>query len=395
MLRINRGTIGGLVAAFIVALPLASSTSSGAQAHGWPYPDFDNTARQVQNYLSQTKDYLSQKYQQIRYAVRRERDGDGVLIMKLGLGIPYCKGHRATIAIRDGQYFRAVAEARTLGGVRARNIGLMAATLAPGTYYIVHGRCHVRNRVHNIGRPIYDYDQGDRRHAARDEPPIYYRTSYAKFTIEEGQNLNAGFLRFFPSRRKRLRIKLQALPRRDISFLAARFPDLREGLQSRLMERTNAAGITLKVLRRARKKRRQQRNARIVPPVRSGSRAKSAGQPHLIRTPSPTPETGKAVSEQTGNVADPANSTVAARTPISGPKSDQKEYDNRARERVNSKDDSKPVMTMAQRRAACQALLQLKREGKLRQLPVTCLSFSLRKSRTPEDGLPPAKGPDK
>jgi hypothetical protein len=309
--------------------------------------------------------------------------------MKLGLGIPYCKGHAATIGVREGKYFRAVARARTLRGVRARNIGLMAVTLEPGTYYIVHGRCHVRGRVHNVGFPV-------RRINGRrvDEDVRLFRTSYAKFTIDEASVTNAGFLRFFPLRRGKLKIKLQKIPRGDLRFLARRFPDLYDDLRFRLMRRTNAAGVALNTRRPARVKKASPRKkvplrkARAKAPAKINTVKPKNYAPPLIRTPNSIPEQAATGDDSTMS---PASTGVTGDAKAAS-------LPNRAGpDTAPAQDNASRTATMseAQRRAACKALLKLKQQGKVPQLPVTCLRFGLRKSGAQAKGLPASTGADK
>lgn len=332
MLRnLLRGIYGaGLTLCLVLpafVLPGGISTSS---AQGWSY-------RAIDQALGKLERYVDQNFIPVRFSPSGPRNGDGILLMKLGMGIAYCKDHAASIAVRDGALFRKVAMARTLRGVTAATIGLAAARLAPGTYYIVHGYCRVGARRYNVGLRAQT-------HAG---PGRMFRTAYARFTIEKGQVLNAGFLRFFPPRRhgRGLKIRLQSVPRADLRFLAARYPRLRERLTSRLMQRTNAAGQLLG-------SRRQRQ--RITHPHRRRDQQQAI-------VPSP-----------------PTVHPAPPRNPVKPPKSARK-----------------GSMTPGQRRAACIALVQLKKEGKVRKLPIICAKYNKHGQTRASSGLPPAIGPDK
>ncbi len=428
-MRISQISAAAMFALSAVIITSGVGIATSVSAHGWPYHSLDEPVGRVKGYLTETKDYLTRTYDKVRYRLNGQSDDEGVLVLKLGLGIPFCKAHAATIGVRDGKYFRAVARARTLRGVRARNIGLMAATLPAGTYYIVHSRCNVRGRVHNVGLPVR------RINGRRVEAGLHlFRTSYAKVTVEAGSVTNAGFLRFFPLRRGRLKIKLQRIPRGDLRFLAARYPDLSDDLELRLMARTNAAGKVLRARRPTRKRAAPVRSKAAIRKARATSPAKTRQSrpksyaPPLIRMPKATPETALGSDDALSGVrtlpSGSARNSGTGATSISGEANTaglpagtaargSDTLDNRVNTRTSRSkapssttsparssgnpggSSSNSGMTPAQRRAACAALFKLKRAGKLSEVPVSCLRFGQRNTTRKSNGLPPAIGKDK
>lgn len=347
MLRSYRSASGLAKAAFALVLSgaLLAVATPLAQAYD---PPFYSLTDGIKRHFRLVQRYVGASRLGARSNGRR-RAGEAVVVMKLGMGIPFCKNHMATIAVRDGKVFRPIARARTLRGVRSRNIGLTAARLPAGTYYVVHGFCNVGRREFNVGLPT----RGRRGRRA-------FKTAYAKFILKRNQVRNVGFLRFFPpeGRGGRLKILLQRTPARDIQFLARRYPRLRARLQSRLMARTRA-------------------NGQII----SGKRNASARRRVAVQRPR------RPAAKPKVNRASPRITRPAITTPARPPARKLEEITPDAIPAAGSS-----TMTFAQRRAACLALFKLQASGKVERVPANCNSF---KPAANSKGLPPASGPDK